>query len=204
MAQRTGIGAEQFDSFLALGIVEPGTPHLLSGPSPLGTDINYVGGPGSTQGTSAIAVDTLRAVPFIVKRTGILNRIGINVTAVAAGGTARVGVYSSDPNREYYPAALLVDSGVIDVSAGVFKSVAINLAVKAGDVLWLVYVVGVLAPTITTVGGNVNMLLGYSSANAAAWTGISVAFPFAALPVAFPAAAALGSGPAPMIFVRYA
>ena len=144
MVRKAGIGAEQFDPFLTSGILAGALPHLSSGSSPFGTDINYIGLPGATQSTAAVGVDLLRAVPFLVQATGIINRIGFNVTVGA--GQARVGIYSGDPDS-LYPKTLLFDSGAIDTSGTGFKSAACSIPVTTGQILWLVYLAGTSAPT---------------------------------------------------------
>lgn len=184
-------------------LVSPLVPQIGSA---LLNDANYTG-PGVV-GAVALGIDALRAVPFVVTRTGVINRIGFVITVVGgAGALARCGVYSADPANSYYPATLLADGGsqIADGTTG-FKSTVVNIPVEAGQVLWLVYSAGVAAPTINALSAKTdNHLLGSSSANPiVANNSITVSLAHAALPATFPANAALSATAGPAVLIRYA
>lgn len=179
------------------------SPQIGSG---LLNDCNYTG-PGNI-GTTALAIDVLRAVPVYIAKNGRINRLGFVITtAGGAGALARIGIYASDPNNSYYPTSLLVDGGSFDGTGTGVKNTVVDVPVQAGQVIWLVYSAGVAAPTINSLtaktdGGH---LLGFASANPIlANSSLTVALAHAALPAAFPAGAALSTTAGPAGLIRFA
>jgi len=160
---------------------------------------------GATLGV-AVPIGTLVAAPFIIGLDATLDRIGFNCTVGAAGSSARVGVYRSTSPRNVYPGALVVDSGAISTVANGWKEA--NIATRlAPGLYWRVYLAGVLAPTVSTLGPAAtptSPILGYSAANPPTpFNSLRVAFAFAALPATFPGGAALNVGSPVFISGRF-
>ena len=172
----------------------------------------------STIAAVALPIDILSAVPFVVgSGVGAVSAIGVNHTVNGgAGSVARLGLWRSDPVSRR-PTTLLFDSGSFATDAGastVPRMFAVpNVPVSPGELLWVSYLAGVAAPTITVT---YNLAAGTNSAGAIfgevpasgniQW-GWTVAFPFAALPVTFPAGAVPGvtaGANTPVLKVRFA
>lgn len=147
----------------------------------------------STPGPLAQAIDTLIAVPFPIGLGCTLDEIVFNVTAGAAGSSARVGIYRATSPTNIYPSSLVIESGAVSTVAGGWKNTAIAATLTPG-LYWAVYLAGVLAPTVSSyvvgAGPNANPILGWNN-TPAVLNSLRVAFAFAALPAAFPGAAAL-------------
>lgn len=164
--------------------------------------------PIGLKGTVAPATGTLFAIPFMTGRGGTIDRIAFEVTTVsAAGGKARVGIYSStDTYGNPYPNKLIIDGGefAVDAATGV-KSTTISQALPEGVLLWAVYLCGTAAPTVRGILGQACYgLLGQpSTIGTTIYTELSVAQAYGALPSTFPAGAALTSATIPLIAIRY-
>jgi hypothetical protein len=163
--------------------------------------------PGTVPGASAQAIDTLIACPFPVGLGCRLDRIGFNVTALAAGSSGRVGLYRAISARNVYPGALVVDSGAILTTSNGWKEANVDTPLRPG-LYWSVYLAAVLAPSVSTINiagaAPRNPILGWTAANPPAGYGsLRVAFAFAALPAAFPGGAALNAGPSTLITGRF-
>jgi hypothetical protein len=153
------------------------------------------------------AIDTLIAVPFPVGLSCSMDEIAFNVSTLAAGSSARVGIYRATSAKNIYPGALVVDSGAVATTSTGFKNTAVSVNLKPG-LYWSVYVAGVLAPQISGWGVSTtnpgNPILGYTNANPPLCNhSLRVAFAFAALPATFPGGAALSAGPGTAIFGRF-
>lgn len=159
---------------------------------------------------AAQAIDTLIAIPFVVSLGAMLDQINLNVTAAAAGSSARVGIYRATSPRNLYPGALVsgTDAGAIDTTTVGYKTSAVTATLKPW-LYWAVYTAGVLAPTVNTIpnvatNAHCTEILGWTAANPpASFNSLRVARAFAALPATFPAGAALNAGPATALFGRF-
>lgn len=175
-------------------------------------DYSYFKHPGTTPfevwymagGMNAVApltggrpIDELQATPFLSGRGGKLDTIAIEVTTLAALGVGRIGVYSSVSNDNFYPDALLADSGEFSTATTGVKSATVNVELEPNRIYWLAVVFGVAAPVLrvpasnamanplghpATLGGNTSrrMVSGYA---------------YAAFPSTFPAFAGVVNGP---------
>ena len=117
---------------------------LLSGPvySPVASGL-YVGQPCGTT-TNAVTQSLLYASPLFLAKPCTLDRIGAEVTTLAATTNVRLGIYADSNGR---PGALLLDAGTIDATGNGAKEVSISLAVPAG-LLWVASVAQGGAPTM--------------------------------------------------------
>lgn len=95
--------------------------HVLAGYSFL-----YPAGPAA--GDKAVTVDQLWAAPIMVSRPLTIDRIAFYVATLAAGATARVGVYAAGVNQ--YPGALLKDAGTVSVATTGLKEVTVTPSLK--------------------------------------------------------------------------
>lgn len=157
-----------------------------------------------TLATAAQAIDTLIATPFPIGLGARLDRISFNVTALAAGSSARVGIYRATSRKNIYPSSLVVDGGAIVTTSNGWKEAVINTPLRPG-LYWAVYLAAVLAPTVSTLpsgGGVSSPILGWTNTPVASHS-LRVAFAFAALPAAFPGGAALNAGLSSAIWGRF-
>lgn len=156
---------------------------------------------GTALTTGAPTANTLRAIPFPLSETVVLDRIAINVTTLLAG-QARLGIYEDNGNM--YPGARVLDAGTVDSGSAGVKAITINQTLQGGKLYWLV-IVGNAAPTIRTFAvASMLPLLGFDNTlGTAPGLFYSVAYTYAALPATFPTGAAVGTAvPIPAIFVR--
>lgn len=148
--------------------------------------------------TVVIVVDTLYAVPFFVPRTATYTSINIEVTALVAGKSARMGIYADSSG---VPGALELDAGTVSVASTGAKSIVIAKELAAGW-HWLV-IVSDGGPTLRG-GSNTSPMpwLGYTSGtDVTGHTGWSVAFVYAALPDPFTGGGALMTTVAPRLML---
>ncbi|GAH96002.1 unnamed protein product, partial [marine sediment metagenome] len=90
-------------------------------------------------GSGGVAVkNNLYAVPFYSPFATTVTKIGIWVTAGDAGN-ARLGIY--EDNEAVYPGDLLLDCGVVDVTAiGGKEVIGLSVSLSPNSLYWLVYV----------------------------------------------------------------
>ena len=154
--------------------------------------------------TGALVANIMRAVPFISGRGGTLDRIAMNVSTGVAGN-ARIGIYDSTSDTNLYPNALIVDSGVIDVTTAEVKSVIISTVLDPNKLYWFV-VLSDVAPTLRGMnGGSISAVMGITSAIGVTMDMfLSVSQTYGALPATFPAGGGMNAGGVtPAIAVRY-
>ena len=148
-----------------------------------------------TDGTAntAPAQNLLLASAFIVQEPATsITTIQAEVQAGGAGSSFRIGIYQNVNFDFLYPGALIIgtDGGALtSTAAGVKTNTLTGVKLDAG-LYWAAYVcTSATPPTMICVGLAANAAyLGVSSANVIN-TGLTVAFTFAALPAAYPAAA---------------
>jgi hypothetical protein len=171
---------------------------------------------GARGGTALVAtvapsIGNLRAMPFrCPNRSGTIDFVGIYNAVVAVGAQGRLGIYRATSESNIYPSTLIAESGVIDMSAtgGVgVKSFNPAASYSPGELLWVTYLCGTLAPTVRgpVVAACDTSFLGYDSALATTpGVGLLVAHAFGALPAPFTAgAAAITTVTIPGIFVGF-
>jgi hypothetical protein len=157
----------------------------------------------STDVPVAQPIDTLIAHPFPIGLGCTLDELAFNVTTLAAGSSARIGIYRATSSRNIYPGALVVETGAVATTSAGFKNTAVAANLTPG-LYWAVYLAGVLAPTVSagSAAANPPPILGWNNTPAALHS-LRVAFAFAALPAAFPGGAALNAGVATRIWGRF-
>ena len=154
--------------------------------------------------TGPIVANIMRAMPFISGRGGTLDRIAMNVSTGVAGN-ARIGIYNSTSDTNLYPNALIVDSGVIDVTTAAVKSVIISTVLDPNKLYWFV-VLSDVAPTLRGMNaGSVGTFMGITSAIGGTMDMyLNVGLTYGALPATFPAGGGMSAGGvSPVIAVRY-
>jgi hypothetical protein len=159
---------------------------------------------GASGGGLSFTIDTIRVLPLILPSGGTLDRLGIEITTLAAGGTGRLGIYDSVSITDLTPNNLIVDGGAVVTTAVAVVSVTINQILTAGKLYWLAVNLGTLAPSLRTVNaGTVSGILGYpNTLGTSVGLGWQVASAFGALPNPFPASPTVMITPVPLIAYR--
>lgn len=170
----------------------------------------YTANSSNSSGTTntVFAVDTLKAVPFIVSNGFGVQALAFVVTTAGGGGSvARVGVYDcqDDLNGNIYPNRLLVDGGEQDTTGTGVKTSTIALLLEEGRMYWLAYTCGTSAPTISSIPPvGCDALLGMRAQNPPVRaTHLTVARAYAALPFTFPTGAAVSAAGAPCLMYAF-
>lgn len=156
---------------------------------------------GTALAGSALTAARMYAMPFICPKAITLDQIGVYVSTLSTT-TARLGIYADNGNC--YPGALLLDAGTIDVTATGAKKIAINQALSANTLYWLV-IVCAATPAIycIPVAGVINVLGTSNALGTAQNAGLYVAQTYGALPGTFPASPTMiTAAPIPCIWVR--
>jgi hypothetical protein len=169
----------------------------------------YAGfGAGTALTTGAPTANVLRAIPFIAPgRGGVIDQLAFNVTALVAASTARIGLYASKSETNIYPGTLLHGSGAIGTAANGVKTESLKVQLDPLAVYWLA-LVSSANPTLrcgAVAGCTVPSILPDAAAMPTTRSlGLSVAFPYAALPNTFPAGAAyITAVPVPVLAYRF-
>lgn len=139
--------------------------------------------------------NTLIATPFKLETPQTLRLIGVNLVQGVASTRMRIGVYSATSIQDWYPSALVADSGEIDCSSSGDKTAAVDVTIGPG-VYWAVALINgdTTVPHVRTMNssfGQMNPLLGAANLGNALRSGIAVTNDWGALPSTFPAGAAL-------------
>lgn len=149
---------------------------------------NYVTSPFVvSRGVSALAANTLYALPFPVQRSATFTAARFICNAVGgAGALGRIGIYGSISDTNIYPDALILDIGAADISAvggpGI-KNFVINQTLLP-DWYWLAYISN---DAVATIFYPSQTICGWSGDfGGSASNGISVAQAYGALPANFP------------------
>jgi hypothetical protein len=136
-----------------------------------------------------------------------LDRIAFEVTILAAGGVARAGIYNSTSRSNIYPTTLVVDGGEISTATTGVKIATISTSIVEGSLYWFAYLTGTLAATLRTCpsGTNLNSILGYPATlgGVGAFSGLTVAQAYGAMPGTFPGGGVMATSAAPLLAVRY-
>jgi hypothetical protein len=81
--------------------------------------------------SGSISPNLLLTNMIVLQRPMRFDRIGLEVTAGATNGLARLGVYNCNPDT-YEPTSLILDAGEVDVSTAGLKEIAIDLRLERG------------------------------------------------------------------------
>lgn len=87
--------------------------------------------------TWATGTNSLRVVPFLVDKTIIIDRIGVEIsTSATTGGVIRLGIFNSD--HEGFPSTVLLDAGTVSsvVTAPAWTEITISQVLQPG-LYWL-------------------------------------------------------------------
>ena len=141
----------------------------------------------------AKAKDVLYYVPMPIPSSRLIDRIACYITVVGdATARARLGIYMDDGTGN--PGTLMVDGGVIDMSAGVGIKASVIAVQCPPPLVWLAYVQTftavspLLSQAVTGEGAPVGL-----GADLGARYGGTVAQAYGALPAVAPAITALES-----------
>lgn len=137
--------------------------------------------------TQAVLANRLYASLIYIPRRTNINRIGLEVTTLASGSQARLGIYDLD-NDSREPGSLIVDGGIVDTGTTGIKEVIIDVDLNPG---WY-YMAAAFSgtPTIRAVivtAENFRSLMGVTAPNTNNQN-LNVPFTFGALPITFPTA----------------
>lgn len=159
----------------------------------------------SVSSTIALVTDTLRAYPFIVRKSFAIDRIQYEVTTAVAGNGI-CGIYNSKTDGTLYPDALLVAGTSQSIGTTGIKTDTISATLLADTLYWLA-ITSSSAATLRSVGTNtaIPTVLGNNGTAAATqWnTGWTVARTYdATMPATFTAAGTVGITSVPLILVR--
>lgn len=158
-------------------------------------------------GTSAFAINTLFAVPFVLSSTRTVDQIGFYVTtAGGASSVARCGIYDAVASTDPYPNNLIFDGGEQVTTSTASKKTTINWSTGTPNALYFaVYSAGTSAPTIRSAQASSGIsFYGWNAdLSSAAGVYVSSATTYSALPSKFPHGGQVGAGQAPVIFLHY-
>lgn len=128
--------------------------------------------------TLLLTANVLYAHAFLVPRDITVDRIAVDVQALAASKSLRLGIYNNGTNL--YPGSLLLDAGTVSVNTTGVKAVTIDRALTKG-LYWLA-MVGDGTPSLDGTYPHLNVL-GHLSTNFAKLnTGWEVAHTYGVLP----------------------
>lgn len=122
----------------------------VTGVTGLFTAGRYYTAPGSARTTASLADGTACAVPFWVGQSTSFDRIGVNVTTLAAASAVRLGIY--DDSGRGSPATLELQAGTVDSTSTGAKELTIAVTLSTG-LHWLVVVPQGGAPTMQAFNG---------------------------------------------------
>jgi hypothetical protein len=146
----------------------------------------------------------IRYVPFFVDQDITITRLGINVvTAVAAGNTCRLGIYTNDATTTQ-PLTRLVGTGTLAIdSTGAKFEQGLSVPLTKG-LYWLAYIGSVGGGSITGIGtGAVPDVKGQSVIGAVGFAGFNQTFTYGALPTTAGTLTEVNSGGTICIFYYY-
>jgi len=157
---------------------------------------------GTALAGTALVAGRIYAMPFICPKAITLDQIGVYVSTLSTT-TARLGIYTDNGNC--YPGNLLLDAGTIDVTSTGAKKIAINQALAANTLYWLV-IVCAATPAIycIPVAAVINILGHPAALGTAQHHGLYATLTYGVLPATFPTAGLtmITAAPIPAIFVR--
>jgi hypothetical protein len=92
-------------------------------------------GSGTTTGTAAGVVGRFDIFPFVPRGDFTADLIAVNVSTAVAAAQGKLVIYGS--NALGQPTNLIFESAALDFSTTGFKSAAINVAFRKGQVFWM-------------------------------------------------------------------
>ena len=146
----------------------------------------------------------IRYVPFYVDQDITITRLGINVvTAVAAGNTCRLGIYTNDAATTQ-PLTRLLGTGTLAIdSTGAKFDQGFSVPLTKG-LYWLAYVGSLAGGSITGINtSNVPDVKGQANIGAVGFAGFNQTFTYAALPATAGTLTEVNSGGTICIFYYY-
>ena len=144
-------------SILSKGGTSVPQPSYVSGQY-YGIDVN-----GTTFVDRTLAANEAIFTCFSPHEDITIDRLGINVRAVALGTLARLYIIDSDVNRQ--PNAIVYTSATIDITSTGHKEIILDYTFKKSKLYWLMYQVNGTA-SLECVGGGGCPALGLSSVGA--------------------------------------
>ena len=139
--------------------------------------------PGYSTAGAAVTADILYLTPFLVGKATTFTRIGLEVTAGAAGA-ARLGIYNF---TDGLPGSLVLDAGTIDTSGAAVLEVTISQLLNPG--WYALAIVFNATPSVRFAAPSGTLLpyygRGFNAAPGGAAESINRAFTYAALPDPF-------------------
>ncbi len=151
-------------------------------------------------------VDTIYLYPFWVKMPIIVDRIGMKVTTLAAGGKCRVGVYKATSKTDLTPGALVYGSAELaTTSTGVKNDTpgSGSFTISTPGVYYLALLLGTLSATVQTIAvESILPTLGLDSGATQRNTGWSRSYSYAALPDPLGGSPSLISQAMPQVLFR--
>lgn len=203
--------AVQTEQVAAAGLVGGGSTALHSHPgggdnSPLRYRLSgrYHSALPDSNGTLALTVNRLYAIPFVVVDAKTITRIAIHVTTLGASANCRLGIYQD--NGSIYPGSRVSDCGTVTMtSTGIKEITGLNISLTANTLYWLVCVCDVAATIVAFAVVYVNAILGFptTALNTVGFASYYVAFTYAALPPTYPGSATLSNAAFPKIAVYF-
>lgn len=148
----------------------------------------------------AVTANFMYMQPIRLGRVSV-DRIGINVTAGAAGA-CRLGIYANDGEgtNASQPGRLILDCGTVNTTSIAFVEASFGPLMLPDEYVWVVAVFNA-APTCTIGAASANSnIIGTSSATLA-FRGLLSAFTYAALPAIAPAATGF-TATSPVMYLR--
>lgn len=98
----------------------------------------WSGGCGCCQSwTCQLTANRLYGIPFCVSRAMSFDRIAVYINVLAAGSSARLGLYANGTNNN--PGVLVVDGGEVSVATTGLKTATIDVALTKG-LYWMAIV----------------------------------------------------------------
>jgi hypothetical protein len=103
---------------------------------------SYFCTPAEDAVSGSITVGSEWTIPFQVMQTINCDQIAIDVSALSLTAVTRLGIYknvdlTNNPPKTYYPGAVLLDAGTVDVTATGIRSIAISQTMTPG-IYWFV------------------------------------------------------------------
>ena len=157
-----------------------------------------------SNGTLALTINRLYAVPFYVVQALITTRIAIHVTTLGSSANCRLGIYQD--NGSIYPGTRISDCGTVAMtSTGIKEITGLNISFAANTLYWLSCVCNVAATISAFTVVYVNALLGFptTALNTVGFSSYYVAFTYAALPTPYPVSATLNNAAFPKIALYF-
>jgi hypothetical protein len=106
-----------------------------------------------SQATTARAVDVLYYETRILHRSGVIDELWINVTTLAAGGVARLGVCACGDDEQPLGSAIYTSAELSTASTGPKGESGLGIRVSAGLYLFVARF-GVVGPTLRAIRGS--------------------------------------------------